>query len=119
MKNKLRVWWIPQVGATGEPFYVPVKTVEEGKMIMDVLGTYDAFQLQNNIKPDYCNCGGLEMFDPETGEWEDWWFETEDDYFEDVDEYIMSTENAEEIVTFTEELNKQIDWEEISYKRGE
>ena len=29
--DKLRVWWIPQVGATEGSFYVPVETVEEGK----------------------------------------------------------------------------------------
>lgn len=29
--DKLRVWWIPQAGATEDSFYVPVETVEEGK----------------------------------------------------------------------------------------
>ena len=29
--SKLRVWWIPQVGAISEAFYVPVQSVEEGK----------------------------------------------------------------------------------------
>lgn len=29
--SKLRVWWIPQVGADGGAFYIPVNTVEEGK----------------------------------------------------------------------------------------
>ena len=29
--DKLRVWWISQVGATKDSFYVPVETVEEGK----------------------------------------------------------------------------------------
>ena len=31
MRDKLRVWWIPQVGSTSKPFYVPVQSVEEGK----------------------------------------------------------------------------------------
>lgn len=35
--SKLRVWWIPQVGATEDSFYVPVETVEEGKKVMDML----------------------------------------------------------------------------------
>ena len=36
MKEKLRVWWIPQVGLS-DAFYIPVKSVEEGKKVMDIL----------------------------------------------------------------------------------
>ncbi len=50
--SKLRVWWIPQVGADGGSFYIPVDTVEEGRKVMDLLAAYDAFQLQNRIKPN-------------------------------------------------------------------
>lgn len=53
------------------------------------------------------------MYNPETEDWEDWYLETEDDYFEDVDEYISSTDNAEKVDKFTNELFKQIDWEKI------
>ena len=81
--SKLRVWWIPQVGIE-ETFYVPVSTAEEGKKTLDLLAAYDAFQLQNNVKSDYTNVGGLQMFDEEEGEWNDWYLETEDDYFDDV-----------------------------------
>ena len=111
--NKMRVWWIPQIGAGNEPFYIPVQSVEEGKKVMDMLSAYDAFQLQNRIKPDYCNTGGLEIYNQETEEYEDWYFETEDEYFEDVDEYISTTNKAEEMDNFTHELFKQIDWEKI------
>lgn len=52
LNNKLRVWWIPQVGSSNR-FYIPVKSVEEGKKVMDLLAAYDMFQLQNNIKPDF------------------------------------------------------------------
>lgn len=65
---KLRVWWIPQI--PGKPFIVPVESVAEGVNIMNILADYDWFQLNNNIKPDYCNAGGLSMF--EDGEWIDW-----------------------------------------------
>jgi len=77
--KKLRVWWIPQV--PGKPFYVDVGTISEGAKILDVLGYYDQFQLDNNIKPDYCNAGGLMEFDPsdntdsEDGSWTDWYDE--------------------------------------------
>ena len=39
---------------------------------MDLLAAYDMFQLQNNIKPNFCNTGGLQML--VDGEWEDWYF---------------------------------------------
>lgn len=113
MKDKLRVWWISQVGASSETFYVPVQSVEEGKKVMDMLAAYDAFQLQNRIKPDYTNVGGLQVYDPTFEEWEDWHLETENDYFEDVDEYCEQCERAEELTEFNQYLFKQIDWEKI------
>jgi len=118
MENKLRVWWIPQVGAGAEPFYVPVQSVEEGKKVMDMLVAYDAYQLQNRIKPDYCNTGGLQIYNPEIADYEDWYLETEDDYFEDVDEYMESIGKTEEIEEFTCELFKQVDWKLIEKMNG-
>lgn len=110
--SKLRVWWIAQVGLV-EPFYVPVESVEEGKKILDLLSYYDAWQLQNEIKPDYTNCGGLEMFDEEEQEWTQWYLETEDNYFDDVDEYCDQCANVEELTNFNNALYKQVDWEKI------
>ena len=78
--SKLRVWWIPQVGAISEAFYVPVQSVEEGKKVLDMLAAYDAFQLQNRIKPDYSNAGGLQIYNPEIADYEDWYLETEKNY---------------------------------------
>lgn len=70
----LQVWWIPQIGAAGLPFVVSVKSVAEGVKIMDSLASYDLYQLENNIKPDYANTGGLEVFTG-SGEWAEWWDE--------------------------------------------
>jgi hypothetical protein len=72
---KLRVWWIPQV--PGKRFFVPVEGFVQAKLILKVLAEYDLFQLANNIKPDYCNVGGLEIYNEcvEDGEvvgWEAW-----------------------------------------------
>jgi len=73
---RLRVWWIPQV--PGEAFHAGVESVAEGVKIMDILASYDQFQYDNNIKPDYCNAGGLQIFDPDdkedgiNGSWLDW-----------------------------------------------
>lgn len=62
----------------GKAFLVDVASVAEGVKVMDVLAGYDLFQLENRIKPDYSNAGGLQMFDPEDdtdspdGSWVDW-----------------------------------------------
>ena len=111
--SKLRVWWIPQVGAISESFYVPVQSVEEGKKVLDMLAAYDAFQLQNRIKQDYSNAGGLQVYNPEIADYEDWYLETEDDYFDDVDDYCEQCEKAEELTEFNQALFEQIDWEKI------
>ena len=77
MERKMKVWWIPQV--PGKPFEVSVDTVQEGVRIMSLLADYDNFQYQNKIKPDYCNMGGIQVFDPEDdsdsadGSWVDWY----------------------------------------------
>lgn len=93
--SKLRVWHNPQVGRCTN-FYVPVESVEEGKKVMDILGAYDMFQFQRNIKPDYCNTNGLQLFDEEEQDWVDWDMETEDDYFDDVDDYLDGNEAVEQ-----------------------
>jgi hypothetical protein len=74
----LRVWWIPQI--PGKSFKVPVKDIVEGVKVLDVLASYDLFQLANNIKGDYCNAGGLQVFvDDAFGngnpDWCDWYDE--------------------------------------------
>ena len=53
---------------------------------MDVLADYDKFQFENNIKPDYSNAGGLEIF--ENGEWPDWYDEATGE--DDPREYLES-----------------------------
>lgn len=76
--ERLRVWWVPQVPM--KAFEVDVSSVEEGVRLLDVLADYDAFQYDNNIKPDYANAGGLWRWDNDidgdgTPGWEDWYDE--------------------------------------------
>lgn len=66
---KLRVWWIPQVPM--KPFLVSVPDLATGKILLNTLADYDIFQFKNRIKPDYCNAGGLQVF--EDGKWSDWY----------------------------------------------
>ena len=101
--KELRVWHVPQV--PGKAFYVYVDTVEEGKKVMDILAAYDLFQLENHIKPDFSNVNGLQRYNKECDEWDDWDIETEDDYFDDVDEYLSDNE---EINEFTRTLFSQL-----------
>lgn len=77
----LRVWWIPQVPM--KTFDVPVKTLREAKLVIDTLGRYDTFQYENKVKPDFCNAGGLQVFDSVENEWLDWY----NDQGESFEEY--------------------------------
>lgn len=72
----LRVWWVPQIPMPA--FRVDVADLAQAKLLLDALADYDLFQLHHRIKPDFCNAGGLEVF--EDGEWSDWYHpETGDD----------------------------------------
>lgn len=87
-EGDLKIWHVPQI--PGQPFEVPVSTPEEGAKLLDVLADYDAFQYEHSIKPDYCNAGGLSVF--EDGEWVDW---THPETGMDLDEYIESTQEVQ------------------------
>jgi len=76
--GQLQVWHVPQIPM--KAFEVNVSSVSEGVLIMQTLGRYDAFQFENNIKPDYCNANGLRRWclncDGEGNPgWEDWYDE--------------------------------------------
>ena len=79
----LRVWWIPQV--PGKPFYQAVTSLVEAKLLLNALAEYDTFQFENRIKPDYCNAGGLQVYEAELESldgqdgWCDWYDENGDD----------------------------------------
>lgn len=97
MSQKLRIWHIPQV--PGKPFHVEVDTVEEGVKLMDALADYDLFQVENNIKPDYCSVQGMDKYDESLTDqdlidmdlddrWVNWEFETEDEFFDEPRDYL-------------------------------
>lgn len=91
-KNKpkvgdLQVWWIPQIPM--KSFTVPVKDVEQAIFLLDTLAQYDIFQYENNVKGDYCNVGGLSVWDADSdGDgnpgWVDWCDEETGDSVEDI-----------------------------------
>jgi hypothetical protein len=73
--GSIRIWWVPQVGMKSW-FSAEVPSIEEGVRLLDTLAKYDIFQLENKIKPDFCNAGGLQHWVADTGEgspgWVDW-----------------------------------------------
>ena len=102
---KLRVWWVPQVPM--ESFYIPVSSPEEGRKVMDILAAYDCFQYNHKVKPDYCNIGGLQQYDEDTGEWEDWLYDDGESFYESdsLDEYCEEkSSQAKEL----EEVNRYL-----------
>lgn len=68
VEGDLQVWWVPQVPMPS--FTVPVKGIEQAMFLLDTLANYDIFQFDNNVKGDYCNAGGLNIW--ESGEWCEW-----------------------------------------------
>ncbi len=80
-EKDLRVYWIPQIPM--KPFYYPADSIKDAKRTLELLAQYDLFQMEHNVKPDYANVGGLEVF--EDGEWIDWYDEDGND-IDGVDE---------------------------------
>ena len=77
---ELQVWWVPQIPM--QAFTWPVKTYAEGKALCDCLAQYDIFQFENNVKPDYCNAGGVRIRHPERTDGE--WWDLEEDEAEEL-----------------------------------
>lgn len=106
--KKMRVWWIPQVGANAT-FYIPVESVEQARQFMDVLAAYDCFQWNHNIKPDYCNVGGLQIWNEEDNDWEDWYYEDDEHFYDDVDTYCDEmSEKADDLKAFMKDVLLQV-----------
>lgn len=112
-EQKLRVWWIPQVGIE-KAFYIPVESPEKGKKVIDLLSAYDCFEYNQRVKPDYCNTGGLQMFDEEENDWIDWFYEDDNAYYEaeELDEYCEKmSPDAEKLKSFQEAVLSQVSFD--------
>lgn len=81
-EGDLKIYWIPQVPM--QAFEMPVQSIDEAALLLWTLGAYDLFQLEHNVKPDFCNAGGLVIY--KDGDWEDWYNEGEHP------EYCMDSE---------------------------
>lgn len=79
--TKFKVWHIPQIH--GKAFEVEVATPEEGWKLCETLALYDTFQLENNIKPDFANMGGVAHLTAEDG-----WYDLDEEYWrEELEPY--------------------------------
>lgn len=90
-KELFRVCHFPQIPC--KPFIVYVKTPEQGIDIMNTLAIYDLFQLQANIKPDFCNGQDFQVFDKEENDWITWYHS---DLGCDINEYEKLIEEDSE-----------------------
>jgi hypothetical protein len=87
---KLRIYWFPNVPC--KAFHVEVFSVEEAILINNTLAEYDLFLYNNKHRPDYCNTGGLQVWNENDQEWEDWYNEEGESF----DEYIQRLETEKE-----------------------
>lgn len=92
--GQLQVWWIPQI-PMDNPFTVDVKNIDEAKLLLDTLANYDLYQLENRIKPDFSNVGGLRVWDENSdGEGLADWVEWMDDDGNDIDQHFEALEES-------------------------
>lgn len=94
----MQVWWIPQV--PGKCFEVEISSLEEGVKVMEILANYDAFQFEHNIKPDYCNAGGIRVWCNDSDGygnpgWEDWYDDETGEY--DPAAFLANTEHHPQV----------------------
>lgn len=80
--NELRVWHNCQICELRELFYVKVDSIEEAILVINVLWDYDRYQYEKGVKSDYCNASGLEIFNTEENEWEEYYDEEGRDIIE-------------------------------------
>ena len=68
---EIKFWWIPQVPM--KAFERLVATVSMGRELENAFADYDLFQHANDVKPDYCNAGGVvyRHSDLTDGDWYD------------------------------------------------
>lgn len=97
MTQKFRVWHIPQVPM--KAFHVETDSLQEAVKIKNALADYDLFQYENNVKGDYANANGIEMWDESLTDqdlvdkgledrWVDWFYEDGNEFFDDPEEYL-------------------------------
>ena len=71
--KQYRIWWKTNISVYGV-YRVPVKSVEHGVEILNILADYDLSLSKYDFMEDYTNSGGLEVL--QDGDWIEWEDET-------------------------------------------
>lgn len=67
--QKYRVWYVPQIPM--EAFFYETDDLGTAQTVLDALAGFASFEYDNNLKPDYADAGGIELYDEEYG-WEEY-----------------------------------------------
>jgi hypothetical protein len=67
--KRFKAWYIPQVPM--KAFEVEVSTAAEAKAALEMITNFSIFELENKIKPDYFDAGGVMVWDEAEHEWFD------------------------------------------------
>lgn len=62
MDDQLRVRWTTRLGYGIKQFYVPVKNIQDGLKIIDLISEYDTLRMKRVVKPDYNHIGVFELY---------------------------------------------------------
>ncbi len=92
-KGDLRIWWMPQV-PSDNPFLFPVQSVSHAVTLYAALAQYDLYQLDERIKLDFSNAGGLEQFDGRE------WCEYEDEDGFNISDFAEEKEEEDPDIVF-------------------
>lgn len=60
-------------------FLFPVDDLAQGRMVCDVLADYDNFHVDNDIREDFSNSGGILVFSETLEDEQDGWLDAEDE----------------------------------------
>lgn len=101
VSNKLRVVHIPQVGSSIRSFYIDVADEIEAARIANVIAMQHNWLYENNFIPDFSNIITVEMYNPDSKEWENYYNEEECMEWEEYEEHLS---------TILESLNLQQNW---------
>lgn len=68
--QKFKAWYIPQIPM--KAFEVVVDTATEAQAALDLLINFSIFEYDNKVKPDYCDSGGIVVWDEADQDWTDY-----------------------------------------------
>lgn len=86
-EGDLRVWYLHQIGGSNKVFYKKVDSPDQAELLLASIYDLAIFLEENNYIPDFCNQGGLEVWESDGNggfEWCEWY----DDTGADISELI-------------------------------